>query len=245
MFQLIRWGLVLSWCAVLAVPAFAFTPNDGELAQKMRHNYGPLASWEAEMAFPDYPGVSVHLWFARGKWRQEWSAGDKAVAVGFQGRVAAHCTAGDFPSSPLFVWMVPDPVAVWKSWGVDNATGGFGFCGESPCYMFGAEDAGSAAPAVFLHNESLAPLLLRFGSGDGLTVVEYGDYKTVGGFEVPRSVSVTRNGRTLRATVAWIAVNRADAEEFYDRNAPGGEPCADPPEPFAILRDLFRYPAAR
>jgi len=245
LFQLIRWSVVLILCLAFAVPAFSFTPDDGELAQRMRRSYGPLASWEAEMTFPEYPGVSVHLWFARGKWRQEWSAGEKATAVGFQGNVAAKCTAADFPSSPLFVWMVPEPVATWKSWGVDNATDGFGFCGESPCFMFGTDDAGSTVPAVFLNNESLAPIMVRFNSGDGLITIEYGDYKTMAGFAMPQSVSVTRDGRTLRAAVNWVAVNHADAEELYARDSLGGAVCADPPEPFAILRDLFRYPPAR
>ena len=43
----------------------------------------------------------------------------------------------------------------------------------------------------------------------------------------------------------WIAVNRADSEELYAREALNPTPCAEPPEPFAILRDLFRYPAPR
>ena len=243
MFQLIRWPLVLTWCLILAIPAQAFTPDDQELAHRVRGIYGPLSSWEAEMTFPDYPGVAAHLWYARGKWRQEWSGG--ARAVGLNGNVSARCTASEFPLSPLFIWMVPDPVASWRSWGVDNATSAFGFCGDSPCYMFGAEQGDSVLSAVFLNNESLAPLLIRYGSGSGQTTVEFGDYKPLGGFDLPQDVGVTRDGQTLRARVRWIAVNRADGEELYARDALDPAPCADPPEPFAILRDLFRYPSAR
>jgi hypothetical protein len=230
---------------LVASPASAFTPDDVELAHLLRGKYGALSSWEAEMAFADHPGVTVHLWYARGRWRQEWAAGDKALAVGVNGNVSAKCTESGFPLSPLFVWMVPDPVETWKSWGVDNATASYGFCDDLPCYLFGADPGDDTSPAVFMNNESMAPLLVRYGSGTGLTTVEYGDYRTLGGFDVPRSVKVTRDGSSLSATVKWIAVNRADSEELYARDGLDSAPCADPPEPFAILRDLFRYPAPR
>ena len=245
MFQLIRFTVLSLFTCLVALPAFAFTPDDGELAHLLHGKYGALSSWEAEMSFADHPGVSVHLWYARGKWRQEWTAGDKALAVGVNGNVSAKCTAGEFPLSPLFVWMVPNPVETWKSWGVDNATASYGFCDDSPCYLFGADSGDDASPAIFMNNESMAPLLVRYGTGIGLTTVEYGDYRTLGGFDVPRSVTVTRGGSTLSATVKWIAVNRADSEELYAREALNPTPCAEPPEPFAILRDLFRYPAPR
>ncbi len=231
----------------LAVPGFAFTPDDGELAQAVHSTYGPLSSWEAEMSFPDYPGVAVHLWYARGKWRQEWkSAAGKAIAVGYQGNVSARCTAEDFPLSPLFVWMVPNPVETWKSWGVDNATAGYGFCDETPCYLFGADTTESGdAPAVFLDNESEAPLLIRYGTGSDLTTLSYSDFRVLGGFSLPQSVGVTRDGTTIRATVRWIAVNRAEGEELYARDALDPTPCVAPPEPFTLMRGLLKYPTAK
>ena len=245
MFQLMRFVAPFLLVCLFALPASAFTPDDVELGRLLHGKYGALSSWEAEMTFADYPGVTAHLWYARGKWRQEWTAGDKAVAVGVNGNVSVKCTAGEFPLSPLFVWMVPDPVAAWKSWGVDNATASYGFHDDLPCYLFGADPGDDTSPAVFMNNESMAPLLVRYGSGTGLTTVEYGDYRTLGGFDVPRSVTVTRDGRELAATVKWIAVNRADSEELYAREALDPAPCAEPPEPFAILSDLFRYPAPR
>jgi len=247
LFQLIRWGAALALCLFLATPGLAFTPDDGELRHAVNSNYGPLSSWEAEMSFPDYPGVTAHLWYARGKWRQEWkSEVGKAVAVGYLGNVSAGCTAGAFPLSPLFVWMVPAPVDTWKSWGVDNATAGYGFCDEAPCYLFGVDTTAKGdSPAVYLDNESQAPLFIRYGSGSGLTTIAYGDFRVLGGFGLPQSVAVTRDGTTLKASVRWIAVNRADGEELYARDALDPAPCVDPPEPFALLRELFRYPAAK
>ncbi len=245
MSQLMRIVATFVFVCLFALPASAFTPDDGELAQLLHRNYGALSSWEAEMSFADHPGVTVHLWYARGKWRQEWKAEDKALAVGLNGNVSAKCTVGEFPLSPLFVWMVPNPVETWKSWGVDNATASYGFCDESPCYMFGADPGDTTSPAVFMHNESFAPLLIRYGSGSGLTTVEYGNYRTLGGFGVPQSVTVTTGGRVLWATVKWIAVNRADGQELYAPDAVDGAPCAEPPAPFDMLRDIFRYPAVR
>ncbi|QGY40690.1 hypothetical protein GM415_11330 [Pseudodesulfovibrio cashew] len=236
----------LLFVCLFALPAAAFVPDDGELAAQVRKIYGPLSSWEAEMTFPEYPGVAVHLWYARGKWRQEWRAGTSAVAVGRNGNVVAECTPDGFPLSPMFVWMTPDPVGTWKSWGVDNATRNFGFCDEQPCYLLGAEPGDETLPTVRLNNEDMAVLLVRYASGGGMISVGYGDYRTLGGFRVPQTVTTTfADGQVLEAKVKWIAVNRADGEELYDRDSVGGTPCLAPPAPFDLLRDAFRYPQPR
>jgi len=227
---------------LFALPASAFTPNDEALSLQMQKNYGALTSWEAEMSFPSFPGVTVHIWYAHGKWRQEWKAGDTATAVGMNGSVVAKCTAESFPMSPLFVWMPPNPVATWRSWGADNATRNYGFCGDSPCFMFGAEPGDETSPAVFLNNEDLAPILVRFASGSGVTTVEFAQYRTLGGFRVPQMVTMNMGAESLEAKVKWIAVNRAEGEELYVRDALDSTPCAVPPSPFDILRDSFRYP---
>ncbi len=49
----------------------------------------------------------------------------------------------------------------------------------------------------------------------------------------------------LEAKVKWIAVNRADGEELYARDALDTAPCAVPPTPFDVLRDSFRYPMVK
>lgn len=232
--------------ALFAAPVSAFTPDDQELAMVIQKEYGALTSWEAEMTFPDYPGTSVHIWYARGKWRQEWKAGDIAKAVGVNDSVVAACTPGKFPVSPLFVWMPPNPVEAWKSWGVDNATSVYGFCDDNPCYMLGADSLDTMLPAVYLHNEDVSPLQLRYNSGLGSTQVEFSEYKTLGGFRVPQKVAVTTGGALLlTAQVKWIAVNRADDEMLYDRDSLESAPCATPPPPFDILLQGFRYPAAQ
>lgn len=117
MFQVIPAVLLFVVLILSGSPASAFTPDDGELASQMQREFGALTSWEAEMAFPDYPGSTVHLWYARGKWRQEWKAGDSARAIGMGSSVVAACTVDQFPLSPMFVWMPPNPVETWKSWG--------------------------------------------------------------------------------------------------------------------------------
>lgn len=246
MFQLIRFSVVIASLCLFTLPALAFAPDDGELSVLMQKNYGALSSWEAEMSFPELPGVSAHLWYARGKWRQEWKAGDTAAAVGINGNVVARCTSDDFALSPLFVWMAPNPVETWKSWGVDNATRNFGFCDSLPCYMFGAEPGDETAASVQLNNEDMSPILVRFAVGESLISVRYSEYRTLGGFRVPETLVVTMGGdHTLEAKVKWIAVNRADGEELYSRDGLGNGPCAAPPPPFDILRDFFHYPVVK
>ena len=243
MFQSVKVFIILAYVCLFSLPAFAFTPDDGELAARLQKEYGALTSWEAEMSFPEFPSVTAHLWYARGKWRQEWKAGDKATAVGLNDSVIASCVAEEFAQSPLFVWMTPDPVETWKSWGVDNATQNFGFCDSMPCYMLGAEPGDEVTPTVQLNNEDMSPILIRYNSGGTLISVQYADYRTFGGFRVPETV-VTRVGdeQVLEAKVKWIAINRADGEELYARESVDSAPCATPPPPFDILRDSFRYP---
>jgi len=229
---------------VLTLPVSAFTPDDEELSSLMQKNYGALSSWEAEMSFPAAPNVKAHVWYARGKWRQEWTGGGKAI--GMNGNVVAKCVVDDFALSPLFVWMPPNPVETWKSWGVDNATSSYGFCDTMPCYLFGAEPGDESTPMVQLNNEDMSPLVVRYRSDKGLTTVTYGEYRTLGGFRVPQSVSLVVEGDSvLEAKVKWIAVNRADGEELYARDALDTAPCAVPPTPFDVLRDSFRYPMVK
>ncbi|WP_272700107.1 hypothetical protein [Desulfovibrio sp. Fe33] len=227
-----------------ALPSLAFVPDGEELAARLRKNYGPMHSWQAKMTFPDYPGVSVDLWFARGRWRQEWRAGDKASAVGSLGNVAGACTSGDFPLSPLFIWMVPNPVQTWQSWGVDVTSGSYGFCGDAPCLMLGSSPADGTGPSVQLNNEDLAPLLIRYPSNAGMISVAFSDYRTFAGYRVPRKVTVRAGGVEIAADVDWVRLNGADSEELYAGDALDSAPCAEPPQPFGILRESFRYPGA-
>jgi hypothetical protein len=227
-----------------ALPSFAFVPDGEELAARLQKNYGPMRSWQAKMTFPDYPGVSVDLWFARGRWRQEWTAGDKALAVGSLGNVVAACTSGNFPLSPLFVWMVPNPVQTWQYWGVDVTSGSYGFCGDAPCLMLGAAPADKSGPTIHLNNEDLAPLLIRYPSDAGMVSVAFSDYRTFAGYRVPQKVTVRAGGVELAADVSWVRLNGADSEELYAGDALDAAPCAEPAQPFDILRQSFRYPGA-
>ncbi|BDQ33105.1 hypothetical protein [Pseudodesulfovibrio portus] len=235
-------ALALLFCAQ---PASAFVPDDEELAALLQKSYGPLASWEADVTFPGHYGVSVNVNFARGKWRQEWRAGDTAVGVGQAGSVIAACTADGFALSPLFVWMVPDPLTAWRSWGVDCAIRSYGFCGDAPCIMLGAEPGDDRTPAVHLDNEDMAPLLVRYAVDGKRISVAYSDYKTLGGYRVPQKVLLTVDGETLEMSVKWKSVMKADGEELYARDSVPPVPCAEPPAPFAFLRDNFRYPSIR
>ena len=228
-----------------AQPAAAFVPDDEELAALLRKSYGPLASWEAEVAFPEYPGVSVNIQYARGKWRQQWRAGGTAEAVGVAGTVVASCTGGEFALSPLLVWMVPDPLGSWKAWGVDVTTRGFGFCGAQPCIMLGAQPGDDAGAAVHLNNEDMAPLLVRYRADGRAVSVAYSDYTTMGGYRVPQNVLLIVDGETLEASVRWRSVMRSDSPELYARDSIPSAPCAEPPAPFVFLRDNFRYPSTR
>jgi len=225
-----------------SLPAFAFAPDDSELTELLHENYGALSSWEAEMTFPEFPDVSAHLWYARGKWRQEWNSG--AQAVGINGHGLSKCTAEEFAVSPLFVWMVPNPVETWKAWGVDNATRSLGFCDDLPCYMYGADEDDKTSPAVYLNNEDFSPIMIRFLSEGTLFSVNYGEYTTFKGFRLPEMVRVTMGGdRVLMVKVKWIEVNRANGEDLYSGNSLSVKQCLSPPSPFDILGEFFHYPA--
>jgi len=237
--------LILLLVCLNAAPCFAFVPDGEELAARLHKNYGPMRSWQARMTFPDHPGVSVDLWYARGKWRQQWQAGDKAAAVGALGNVSGSCTSGSFPVSPLFVWMVPHPVQTWQSWGVDVTSGGYGFCGEDPCLMLGADPGDEDQPTVFLNNEDLAPLSIRYASDKGMVTVDFADYRNFAGYRVPQQVVVRSGQGELKARVEWIRLNGADGEELFARDALNPIPCAEPPMPFDLMRRTFHYPRVR
>lgn len=230
---------------ICAQPVFAFVPDDEELSALLKKNYGPLTSWEAEMRFPEYPGVSVNIWYARGKWRQQWKAGDTAEAVGMSGSVVASCTAGEFALSPLFVWMVPNPLETWKSWGIDCVNRNYGFCGEQPCFMLGADPGDDSMPVIHLNNEDMAPLLIRYMSEGKLISVSYSDYKTLGGYRVPQKIVFTDGGEPFEVHVTWKSVMNANSEELYTRESISATPCAEPPAPFGLLRERFRFPVTQ
>lgn len=235
-------GLLLA-VFVLAQPAYAFAPDDEKLTEEMHRKYGPLSSWEAEMTFSEHPDVTVRLWYARGKWRQEWIGDESSVAIGRGFNAVAQCAGGVFARSPLFAWMVPNPVEAWYSWGVNKDARNFGFCGSQPCFIIGGGLADETLPVVQLNNEDLSPILIRYMAGGVLTSIEYGNYRTFGGFRLPQSVRVTVGAdQSLEAKVKWISVNRADSEELYAREMLDTTPCAEPPAPFDFLRDSFRYP---
>lgn len=237
--------LTLLLLCLTALPVHAFVPDGEELAARLQKNYGPMRSWQASMTFPAYPGVSVDLWYANGRWRQEWKAGGTAVAVGALGNVVGSCVAGSFPLSPLFVWLVPHPVETWQSWGVDVTVGGYGFCGEDACLMLGVDPADADRPTVYLNNEDLAPLLVRYPSDAGMITVAFSDYQTYAGYRVPQKLTVRMGGGELAADVEWTRLNNAGGEELYARDGLDPAPCAEPPQPFGLLRDSFRYPGAQ
>lgn len=226
-------------------PASAFVPDEEELTAQLQTAYGPLTSWEAEMVFPAHPGVSVNIRYARGKWRQHWMAGGEAVAVGMNGSAVAACTSGTFALSPLFVWMVPNPLASWNSWGIDCVSGNYGFCGDSPCLMLGAAPGDDASPAIHLNNEDMAPILVRYRADGKLISVAYSEYKTLGGYRVPQKVLVSVDGESLEADVKWKSVMKAGSEELFARESVPATLCAEPPAPFGFLRDNFRYPSTQ
>ncbi|SOB58069.1 conserved exported protein of unknown function [Pseudodesulfovibrio profundus] len=230
---------------LMALPALAFSPDEETLAEVVRHNYGPFSSWEVELTYPEYPDVSTRLWYARGKWRQEWRYGEQAKGLGVGGSVVASCATEGFPLSPMLLWMVPNPVEAWRSWGVDMETRNFGFCNGQPCLMLGAEPGDETSPAVRLNNESMAPILIRYTVDETLYSVHFDEYKTFAGYEVPQSVSVTIGGdQVLQMQVKWIAANKADDPSLYAMDAFDATPCLSPPLPFVLLRDHFHYPTA-
>jgi hypothetical protein len=141
--------------------------------------------------------------------------------------------------------MVPHPVRAWQAWGVDVTSGSYGFCGEAPCLMLGASPEDGDKPAVYLNNEDLAPLMVRYASQTGMISVEFSDYRTYAGYRVPQAVTVRTERGELAARVEWVRLNGADAEELYASDALDAAACAEPPQPFGFLRESFRYPGAQ
>jgi len=241
--------------SLMVLPAGAFSSDEEELVRALRSRYGGLTSWEAVMTFPDHPGVSAHVWQSRGRWRQEWtfpaeSSGNgdgadtgSAAAVGMDGRVVASCLEDGFALSPLMLWMPVGPVDRWKAWGVDTAERSYGFCGDAPCLMLGAEPGDAVGPAVWLHNEDMAPLMLRYRDGGRVVEIAFSGYLTMSGFRLPGQVSIRAGGAATTASVRWVAINRADSGELYARDNLGSGPCAVPPSPFDLLRDSVRHPS--
>ena len=245
MFKLIsRLFVALAFLAVTG-NGLAFTPNDVELAAQMRAAYGGLSSWKAQVTYPEYPDVATTVWWSGGKWRQEWTgvAGQPAVAVGVGGGVLASCPAA-FPVNPVLAFMPTRPVEAWKAWGVDNATRQYGFCGDSPCFIMGADVTDETLPAIRLDNETMAPLLLRLGGAVPSTVT-FGDYAVHKGFALPGSGEVIfADGSTLAFTVTWTDLLQADDPGLYDASTvPGGALCLPPGEPFGSLLERFRIPS--
>jgi len=236
---------VVALMSLMALPALAFTPDDEVLGDALRKAYGPLTSWEAEMTFPEYPGVSVDLWYNKGKWRQEWSAGDKAVGVGIGTNTVASCVAGDFALSPMVFWMPPSPLDSWKEWGVNFEVRNFGFCEDQPCFMIGAEPGDETMPTIYLNNEDHAPLLLRFVSTSGVTTVTYQNYRSFAGYRVPQKIQITVGEKSLECAVKWKVVKQAEDGALYARDGLDPTPCAQPPAPFDFLRDTFRAPSVQ
>ncbi|NDV19363.1 hypothetical protein GO013_08025 [Pseudodesulfovibrio sp. JC047] len=230
---------------LIAVPGAAFTPDDEELSASLTAKYGPLRSWEAEMSFPDYPGVRVEIAYASGQWRQKWQAETTVEAVGFGEKVIGACTPGGFALSPLFVWLVPNPVETWKEWGVAVDDRGYGFYDGAPCFILGAEPADPSSSVIYLHNETRAPLLIRYMTEVGLTSVVFSKYKVLAGYSVPQQCVVTVDGTTLTVNITWKAVNGAGDKALYVKESVSPIPCAEPPAPFDFLRDSFRIPSRR
>lgn len=237
--------LCLALC-LMATPVLAFSPDQEELSAAIRHNYGPFTSWEVELTYPEYPDVATRLWYARGQWRQEWRYGEQAKAVGVNGTVLASCATKGFPLSPMLLWMVPNAVDAWRSWGVDVETRNFGFCNGQPCFMLGAEPGDETTSAVRLNNESMAPILIRYQVAGTLYTVHFGDYRTFAGYEVPQVVTLVVGAeQTLQMNVKWIAANKSGDPSFYKAEGLDATTCPSPPLSFVLLRDHFRYPTAQ
>lgn len=225
-----------------ATAAFAFTPDDKELSSRLGKAYGALQSWRVEMSFPDFPDVRATVWQHGPRWRQEWSASSmkgKAVAVGSVSGVGAACPS-DFPLPPTLFWNMPGQVEYWKSAGVDNATGGFGFVGDHPSLVIGADPGDESRPQVWLDNETMALLRVRLATSGGFMDIRFRQYAFEGGFQVPEAGEVQlASGRSVEFMLEWTDLNGAADPALYDaaeiRSAAMTGDCPAPPAPFDTL----------
>lgn len=245
--------LVAGLLLLAALPALAFTPDDAELSTKLAKEYGGLSSWKVDVSFPAHPGVQASIWQHGLQWRQEWKSIDqpgKAISVGFGGQAAASCPA-DFPLPLTLFWNLPSPVAKWKALGVDNSTGGFGFHGDFPSYILGADAGEEQKPQVWLNNESMSLLRVRLASGSGYLEFSYSDYTMLGGFDVPGKGNILLpDGESVDFVMEWSLLNKAVDPSLYSVDSirqkvmTGG--CPTPSAPFGLLSGQYSdYPALR
>lgn len=207
--------LVLLLCA----PAAAFVPEEQELDAGVRASYRGLKSWQAVITFEEEPGLTLDLWFSGRKWRQEWTApggNGTAASVGVGPNILASCPEGDSPLPVMLYWLTPRPVDIWKQLGVDNATAGFGFCDDVPCFTFGAEPGDDLRPQVRLNNETKALLLLRFNNNGQPVQFSFEEYATFKGFELPRKgMVIFADGSGLPFAIEWKDINKAADDVLY------------------------------
>lgn len=222
--------------------AFAFSPPDEELAKQLAARQAVAAAWEVEITFPEYPDVKVDVRRYRNRWVQQWSVNGTmtAAASGSDAKVLASCPTGAFPLPLLLPWQPSQPLAMWQRLGMNNATSGYGFCGDDPCFVYGGRQSDSSAPQVHMHNDDLHVLFLRYAGPEGLLEFSYSDYSAVKGVHLPSKGKVRLpDDKILEFDIAWKSVGKRAKSADFDlkrfRKAWKDKACAEPPMPFALL----------
>jgi len=249
--QVVILGLLLV-VLCFSIPAAAFVPEEGELNTKVLAAYRGLKSWQATVSFDDESGLTARVWYSAGKWRQEWQVGGgngTAAAVGVGGKVFASCPGGGAPLPVLAYWQPPQPVRTWKELGMDNATAGFGFCDEAPCFIFGAEPGDDVRSQVRLNNETMALLFMRLDNAGRPLQFSFGDYATFKGFEFPGKGTLTfEDGTTVSFSMIWNEINRAGDPKLYSPDVfsmnHSGKACGMMSPLYRRLRDEFSFISA-
>jgi len=189
-----------------------FFPETDELAQEVEEQLSRMRTWQAVLSVAEETGLRIHCWRREASWRQEWvrhTNGTGSVmraALGHGERLlASYPPAFTFPLPPLRLAGNGDPLALWRSLGVESGTKSYQFFSHRPCIVLGARFGNLDRPQVWIDLEEHVPL--RLVSASGLQWI-WKDYYRAGNVALPHSLAIVLpGGERLSMEIVWKGVN--------------------------------------
>jgi hypothetical protein len=197
----------------LAGTCFAFFPQPGEVAERVRKEMKPLSSFQAILSFPDYPEITCNLWVQGETWRQEFvdASGESPrlarVALGTHtSLVRAFPDQGRAALPWLVIWQFP--VSTWTDKGMDPAVMSYQFLLDRPSLVMGAKDGELQATQLWIDNERHVPLRAMWQKGYGGCDLIWDEWARIGNFWLPHRIWYAADGQhPLEIRVRWNGVN--------------------------------------
>jgi hypothetical protein len=201
-----------------------FFPETQELASRVKEQFSRMRSWQAVLSLAEETGFRIHCWRREASWRQEWisrtngTASVVRAALGHGQRlIASYPSAFTFPLSPLRLAGRDDPLALWRSLGVETEIKSYQFFSHRPCIVLGATFGNLDRPQVWIDLEEHVPL--RLVSASGLQWI-WKDYYRAGNVALPHSLTVVLpGGERLTMEIVWKGVNTDIPDPLFDVSA--------------------------